>query len=335
VIVVTPEKNAAPAGKRGPASPNTTDSPEASTLLAQALDYAAHGMAVFPGRGKIPAIPNPHPIGSRERQECRGGCGRHGHGVLDATTDTATITAWWGGRYAGANILGRVPVNVFVLDIDPYHGGLESLAEREAKHGKLPETLTHYSGRGDGGRHLFFRRPAGKLSGTRLGKGIDLRTHGNYTVLPPSIHPTTGKPYTRIDRLIASPPAWLIDLITVKTAHTITPGARRSPLRHHRGTFADGFNATTTWAQILAPHGWTCLERDPDAVGAKWLHPRHTSSCSATVGRDHRLYVYSPNTPFDVTETGSPRGYSRFDAYALLNHGGDMRAAAQALTGTP
>ena len=293
-------------------------------------------MAVFPGRGKIPAIPNPHPQGSRDRQECKGQCGRHGHGVLDATTDANQIAAWWGGRYAGANILGRVPVNVFVLDIDPRHGGLKSLAELVAQHNALPETLTHYSGRGDGGTHTFWRRPSGTLTAKHLGDGIDIKTHSGYVVLPPSIHPDTGKPYTRIDRLIAAPPAWLIGLIIEKTAHTITPQSGRSPLhRHLSGSSASSFNENTSWADMLVPHGWTCLEPDPDAVGAKWLHPRHTSSCSATIGRDHRLYVYSTSTVFDVTEAGSPRGYSRFDAYAVLNHGGDMRAAARALKGTP
>ena len=163
-------------------------------MLAEALDYAAHGMAVFPGRGKIPAIPNPHPQGSRERQKCKGQCGNHGHGVLDATTDIAIITAWWTGRYAGANILGRVPVNVFVLDVDPRHRGLESLAALQHRHNPLPSTLTTISGRGDGGTHTFWRRPPGTLTAKHLGEGIDIKSSSGYIVLPPSIHPTTGKP---------------------------------------------------------------------------------------------------------------------------------------------
>jgi hypothetical protein len=45
------------------------------------------------------------------------------------------------------------------------------------------------------------------------------------------------------------------------------------------------------------------------------------------------LFVYSPNTPFDVTEAGHPKGYTKFKAYAILNHAGDMSAAARALRG--
>jgi hypothetical protein len=36
---------------------------------------------------------------------------------------------------------------------------------------------------------------------------------------------------------------------------------------------------------------------------------------------------------FDVTEPSNPKGYTRFRAYALLEHGGDMRAAARHLRG--
>ena len=81
---------------------------------------------------------------------------------------------------------------------------------------------------------------------------------------------------------------------------------------------------------MLEPHAWTCDDRNPDADGAHWLHPTATSSCSATVN-DGCLFVYSPNTPFDVTTAGDPHGYTRFRAYAVLNHDGDMVAAARAL----
>jgi hypothetical protein len=43
------------------------------------------------------------------------------------------------------------------------------------------------------------------------------------------------------------------------------------------------------------------------------------------------LFVYSPNTPFTVTTPGDPHGYTRFRAYAVLEHGGDLSAAARAL----
>jgi len=45
------------------------------------------------------------------------------------------------------------------------------------------------------------------------------------------------------------------------------------------------------------------------------------------------LFVYSTNTAFDVTEPGDRHGDTRFKAYALLDHDGDMSAAARAVRG--
>lgn len=279
-------------------------------MLAAALEYATHHWAVFPLRGKVPAI-----AGSR--------------GVLDATTDSAIVTGWWSGRYAGCSIGGRVPEPMIVLDVDPRSGGRDSIAALERQHGPLPETLTTVSGRGDGGRHLFYRRPSGKLSARRLGPGIDLKTSSGYVVLPPSIHPDSGKPYTRIERPVATPPPWLVELLRPER---VTPRPTRTVGRFTGPSVADQFSANTSWATILIPHGWRCLDADPDADGARWLHPTATSACSATV-RNGCLFVYSPNTPFEVTEVSNPHGYTRFRGYAVLNYDGDLRAAARALRG--
>jgi len=280
-----------------------------------AVEYARHGWAVFPLRGKVPAITG-------------------GRGVLDATTDVHQVEAWWYGHYRGANIGARVPQNMIVVDIDPRHGGDVSLTQLQCENGPLPETLTTVSGRGDGGRHLFYRRPPGRLTAARLGAGIDLKTCAGYTVMAPSIHPDTRQPYTRIDRAVAAPPIWLMNLLT---AEPITPiNTPPVPPRTYRGpSVADTYSAEASWADILNPHGWRCLDADPDADSARWLHPTATSACSATI-RNGYLFVYSPNTPFDVTEPGNPHGYTKFRAYAVLDHGGDMSAAARALTqGTP
>ena len=68
--------------------------------------------------------------------------------MLSATTNAAIVAGWWGGRYAGCNIGGRIPESMIMIDIDPYHGGLETLAALIRQHGPLPKTLTDLSGRG-------------------------------------------------------------------------------------------------------------------------------------------------------------------------------------------
>jgi Bifunctional DNA primase/polymerase, N-terminal len=292
----------------------------ATDIGTHAIEYAVNNWQVFPLRGKIPAIAG-------------------GRGVLDATTFIEQISRWWSGKYAGCNIGGRVPESMIVIDIDPRHGGDRSIAFLEDKHGPLPETLTTISGRGDGGRHLFFRRPPGKLSAARLGTGIDIKTSTGYVVLPPSIHPDSGEPYVRVDAPVADPPAWVIELLapekTEKTAYTITSTRSRSPLSGHlsgsfSGSIADTFSQTAMWSEILMPHGWSCLDGDPEADGAKWVHPTATAKWSATI-RNGCLFVYSSNTAFRVTESGNPIGYTKFRAHAVLNHAGDLSAAARSL----
>ncbi len=303
----------------------------AAIMLAWAVDYATHHWPVFPLRGKVPAIKSAHPEGSPECGKCKGACGHFGHGVHDATTDIAVIAMWWADKYVGCNIGGRIPTTMVMVDIDPYKGGSDSLTALENKYGKLPVTLTDLSGRGDGGAHYWFRRPPGRLTDRRLGAGIDIKTSGGYGVLPPSIHPDTGKPYTRIEAPAASPPDWLIKLLRADQPSPAQQfGTARIPKCFTGPSIADSFSATTSWSQILEPHGWTCASIDPEGDGAKWRHPSATAAWSASISRNC-LFVYSTNTPFDVTESGNPNGYTKFRAVAVLEHGGDMKAAAHAL----
>ncbi|ORB68948.1 DNA primase [Mycolicibacterium tusciae] len=283
----------------------------ATDIGTHAIEYAIRNWAVFPVRGKIPAIAG-------------------GRGVLDATTDIGQVAAWWGGAYRGCNIGARVPESMFVLDVDPRNGGAETITELKRRHGPLPKTLATISGRGDGGSHRFYRRPAGKLCSKRLGAGLDIKTATGYVVMAPSIHPDTGQPYRRIDLPVAEPPAWLVDLI--RPERVDEPGRRREFSVFHGPSPADQFSDATSWADVLAPHGWRCLDADPDADGARWRHPNSTSEWSATV-RSGCLFVYSPNTPFDVTEPSDPHGYTKFRAYAVLDQGGDLKAAYRAITG--
>jgi len=168
-------------GQDGRAAPALAD------RLDAALALAAAGWLIFPVRGKIPAIPG-------------------GRGVLDATVDPGQIRTWW-GRYRGANIGARVPDGLLVIDVDPRNGG--ALAALEAGNDTLPETLTCWSGREDGGRHLYFRWPGGPISSRRLPAGIDVKTSTGYLVVPPSLHPATGLPYRWEHRPIAVLPSWL------------------------------------------------------------------------------------------------------------------------------
>jgi len=80
-----------------------------------------------------------------------------------------------------------------VLDVDPQHGGRESLRKLEREHGALPKTMESITG--GGGRHLYFSHPGGDVPNrTNIEPGIDLRGDGGCIVAPPSIHPS-GRRY--------------------------------------------------------------------------------------------------------------------------------------------
>ena len=101
----------------------------------------------------------------------------------------------------------------------------------------------------------------------------------------------------------------------------------------------------STWSEILEPHGWACVG---ESGGIKrWRRPGKQTGISATTGvlskaGNELLTVFSTNAyPFEGVSDNGRTGvtYSKFGAYAQLNHAGDYQAAAQALLrldyGTP
>ena len=90
----------------------------------------------------------------------------------------------------------------------------------------------------------------------------------------------------------------------------------------------DDFNARASWEDILCPHGWE-IEHISGGV-AYWRRPdKYDEGVSATTGHcGDKLHVFSTNaSPFEAEAT-----YSKFAAFALLNHEGDFRAAAEDLS---
>jgi hypothetical protein len=264
-------------------------------------------VAVLPLRGKAPAVP-----GSR--------------GVHDAVADPRPIRTQV-ARWKPTGIGIAIPEWAVVIDIDPRSGGDVTLARLVAEHGPLPPTLTAMTGRGDGGRHLWWLRPPGRLTGRRL-PGIDVKTDGGYVVAPPSIHPDTGRPYWWATVApVAVMPEWLATLVTEpERVHQELPRSGGIAWGRLTGpSLVDEINASTTWHDVLDRHGWHCAKGDGDSDGSVWRHPAATSRCSATI-RAGRLYVWSPNTPFVPSAPGEPRGYSRAEAIARLDHDGDLRA---------
>lgn len=114
------------------------------------------------------------------------------HGVKDATTDPELIRSWF-TEDPDANLGVRCgsASGLVVLDVDPRHGGTESLARLIAEHGPLPDTVTCQTG--GGGVHFYFAHPGTPLKAWKA-DGLELRIENLYVLAPPSLHPS-GTPY--------------------------------------------------------------------------------------------------------------------------------------------
>lgn len=208
-----------------------------------------------------------------------------------------------------------------------------------------------------GGLHLLYRIAEGQVPGnTKIasrptdgatGREVlaETRGTGGFVVLAPSagsVHPT-GRPYVRL----AGGPTQIATIsreqrdalhAIIHAALDTMPAEQAAPAgpvdakwattyQQHAGdiTPGDDFEAKTDWADILT--GWTLVFTRGRTL--YWRRPGKNDGISATTGRSDdrdRLYVFTSSTEF---EPEIP--YTKFGAYALLQHRGDHAAAAKAL----
>lgn len=169
---------------------------------------------------------------------------------------------------------------------------------------------------------------------------IETRGEGGYVVAPgspPECHPrkipyehVAGPPLTEIPRITIEERAVLLDAarsFNKWTPEIVDHRQSRFVLDGDRTRPGDDYNARASWQDVLGPAGWTVAQSHGEIV--HWRRPGKTDrGTSATTGHcGDCLYVFSSNAaPF------SPgTGYTKFCAYALINHGGDFSAAATAL----
>ena len=270
--------------------------------------------------------------------------------------DVDTVRRWFSnGQYQGIGIVcGAISGGLEMLEFEgravEEHLDQRFLEAAEAAGlGELVARIAHgYEEESpSGGIHWLYRcteiGPSTELAREPGSDGnpqvlIETRGEGGFTIIAPSngsTHPS-GKPWVRVEG-------------NFTTIATITPEERAElhrlcssfdampePVRHIPPATArtddgdrpgDIYNATMTWADVLEPHGWIVVYQN--GAETAWRRPgRRAAGISATtnhLGTD-TLKVFSSSTPFETEGT-----YDKFGAYAVLEHAGDLSAAARAL----
>jgi putative DNA primase/helicase len=214
-----------------------------------------------------------------------------------------------------------------------------------------------------GGYHLIYRVTGGSVlpntklarrpsteeelkatPGARVQVLVETRGEGGFVVTAPShgpVHPS-GQPW----QLLAGHPKNIAEITADERGALFTiarmldqmpaPEVPAQTRAEHPADSVDfggvkpgeDYEQRTDWADILTPLGWRLLGQHGNT--RYWQRPGKTDpGPSATTGhaddRD-RLYVFTTSTEFEAE-----RPYTKFGAYALLEHGGDHSAAAKEL----
>lgn len=295
-------------------------------LLAAALDYLQAALAIIPcdRAAKQPRIPHWKPY--------------------QATLPThAEVLRWfapWTGADAIAIITGQVSGGLTVLDFDApelFAPWAELVQATQLELTRLPVIRTQ-----NGGYHVYYR--ASEIAGNQKlavdpaqpnGKYtlIETRGEGGYVLAPPS------PGYTLLQGDLAAIPfvssaAQTLLLTAARQFTRLVEEQPRPRQQHSQQRLAFGLRPGDDYSQrgdvttVLERHGWRFVRQAQ--AESFWRKPgkrRRGHSATLNYQGSGYFYVFSTNAPPFEPE----RGYSPFSVYALLEHGGDFRAAATTL----
>ncbi len=157
-------------------------------MLEHALSYLRRGWVV------IPAHTATNGICSCQNLQCsdQGKHPRVAWKLYQKVRPTeAQVRSWW-GQWPDANIaIVTGPLsNLVVIDVDPRHGGDESITEWEPDLPDSPRSLT-----GGGGEHRLYSHPGVEVRTVAdMLPGVDMRGDSGIIIAPPSVH-SSGRSY--------------------------------------------------------------------------------------------------------------------------------------------
>ena len=263
------------------------------------------------------------------------------------------LSRWYLADNVGVAIVyGSISGNAELIDVDradifgPYCEEVERLSPGLIDRLTIIQTPRP-------GYHLVYRcekiEGSQKLAQDPTGKKtlIETRGQGGYALAPgsPAECHETGRLYEhyRGPELTDLPTISPDDRdILVRVAVTFDQRASNQrlvePTQNHAGlTPGNDYNQRVSWEDILLPHGWELNHSSGDK--GFWRRPGKSNGWSATTGlkstSGNELFCcFSSNAaPFEGANGRSQcTSYSKFAAYATLNHGGDYSAAAKQLS---
>jgi hypothetical protein len=270
----------------------------------------------------LPVLPLHYPVRNQDGIVCS--CGRAncaspakhpvGHlvpsGLKNATAEPEKITEWFKQSPWNVGIVTGVRSGIVLLDIDPRHGGDESLAALERANGPLPETWRFLTG--GGGEHVLFRHPAGFVpnSANKLAPGIDVRGEGGYFVAPPSRH-TSGRDYAiSVDHDpdivgLAEAPPWLVALMQAPSCGT---GKVRTPVEDWRALTDATIPVGQRNDTIARISGYLLCRRVDPHVCLDLMMAFNAKHCSPALSEDEVIGIVASISQREMAKRTSNRG---------------------------
>ncbi|KPC06872.1 Bifunctional DNA primase/polymerase [Pseudomonas amygdali pv. lachrymans] len=190
---------------------------------------------------------------------------------------------------------------------------------------------------GDTAREALYRADAEQYKRFTV---FELRAGLVQDVLPPSIHPGTGQPYTwRTPPDASGLPVLIGDLLNVwnnwdvfkrgaeaacpwlpkdaKPTGKQKPKPKPAPAGGKRPSVIDEFNNCHDVEEILRSHGYT-------KRGGKWLYPQSSTGLPGITVAEGKVYSHHAADPL-----ANGHQNDAFEVFCLLEHGGDQSKAVK------
>jgi len=307
-------------------------------VLQAALDFYDAGISVVPVNNNG----SKSPIGSWKQYQV-------------SRAEPEQLGDWFGTGHPGIGIItGAVSGNLEMLELEgrAIHAGLFDEAKEIAINSGLEElwrllTTGYAEMTPSGGLHFLYRIADEPVPGStkiarRPGENdtvevlVETRGEGGFVVTAPSngeVH-RSHQPWVLLTGSPNTIPMFSME--EREALHSIFKALDSMPVKESIATAllpksestgekpGDDFNAKAKWSDILI--GWKQIYTSGGVT--YWCRPGKDTGISATTGRNDgdNLFVFTTSTTFEAEKP-----YSKFAAFAHLNHSGDFSSAAKAL----